>query len=154
MDTYIMDPGTIAIALVIIGLILLSIEALTPGFFAVIPGSVLVIIGVLGYFIDDFFTTLYLLVPCAIIVTLIVTAVTIKGYQILAKPEPPTTTVVDSLVGREGTVTSDVRPGNLKGKVKIGSDSWSATSEDLIKTGTDVVVYAAEGVHVKVKKKL
>jgi len=148
-----MDPATLAIFLIIVGLVLLIIEALTPGFFAVVPGAVLVAIGVLGYFVDGFFDKWYLLVSSAIIVTLIITVVTIKGYQILAKPEPPTTTVVDSLIGREGTVTSDVRPGNLKGKVKIGSDSWSATSEDLIKVGSEVVVYDAEGVHVKVRQK-
>jgi len=149
-----MDPGTIAIILVIIGLILLTIEALTPGFFAVIPGAVLVVVGVLGYFVDGYFENMLLLVGSIIVVTLVVSAVTIKGYQYLAKPEPPTTTVASSLIGKEGIVTTDVKPGNLKGKVKIDSDSWSATSEELIKAGTNVVVYDAEGVHVKVRTKL
>jgi membrane protein implicated in regulation of membrane protease activity len=149
----IMDPAAIAIILIILGLILLTIEALTPGFFAVIPGAVMVVIGVLGYFVDGFFDKVYLLVLSAIIVTVVVAVITIKGYQILAKPEPPTTTVVDSLIGREGIVMSDVKPGNLKGKVKIGSDNWSATSDDFITAGTDVIVYAAEGVHVKVRPK-
>ncbi|MDR1954640.1 MAG: NfeD family protein [Candidatus Methanoplasma sp.] len=148
-----MDPATIAIILVIIGLILLIIEALTPGFFAVIPGAVCVVIGVLGYFIDGYFESPLYLVVTVIVVTLIVSFVTIKGYQILARPEPPTTTVVDSLIGKEGIVISAVKPGNLKGKVKIGSDSWSATSEEAIDEGAEVVVYAAEGVHVTVRKK-
>ncbi|MCL1979208.1 MAG: NfeD family protein [Methanomassiliicoccaceae archaeon] len=147
-----MDPATIAIILMIIGLILLIIEALTPGFFAVIPGTVLVAMGIIGYFVEDFFTSWYL-VPAALVVTLAVTAITIKGYQYLAKPEPPTTTVVDSLIGEEGIVETEVKPGNLRGKVKIGSDSWSATSEVVIKVGTEVVVYDAEGVHVKVRQK-
>jgi len=147
-----MDPVTIAIILMIVGLVLLIIEALTPGFFAVIPGAVLVVVGVLGYFLDGYFESPYLIIT-VIVVTLAVSFITIKVYQILAKPEPPTTTVVDSLIGREGTVTSDVKPGNLKGKVKIDSDTWSATSEELIKTGTAVVVYDAEGVHVKVRQK-
>lgn len=148
-----MDLGTVAIICMIIGLILLIVEALTPGFFAVIPGAVLVVIGVMGYFIDGFFDNTYLLVASAIIVTVAVTFVTIKVYQILAKPEPPTTTVTDSLIGKEGTVTSDVEPGSLKGKVKIESDSWSATSESPIKAGTEVFVYDAEGVHIKVRPK-
>ncbi|MDR1404261.1 MAG: NfeD family protein [Candidatus Methanoplasma sp.] len=147
-----MDPGTIAIILMIIGLILLTIEALTPGVFAVIPGAVLVIIGLMGYFIDGFFDTWYL-PATAVAVTLAVTSVTIKGYRFLAKPEPPTTTVISSLIGRNGTVTSGVEPGNLKGKVKIGSDIWSATSDTPIAVGTKVVVYDAEGVHIKVKLK-
>ena len=147
-----MDPVTIAIILMIIGLILLIIEALTPGFFAMIPGAVLVVMGLLGYFVDGFFTSWYL-PATAIIVTLVVSVITIKFYQFLAKPEPPTTIVVDSLIGKEGVVLTDVRPGNLKGKVMIESDSWSATADDLIKSGTEVVVYAAEGVHVKVRQK-
>jgi membrane protein implicated in regulation of membrane protease activity len=148
-----MEPATVAIILIIIGLILLTIEALTPGFFAVIPGAVLVVIGVLGYFIDGYFESVLYLVVTVIVVSVVVSFVTVKGYQILAKPEPPTTTVMESLIGREGFVTTDVKPGTLKGKVKIDSDSWSATSEDLIKVGTEVIVYAAEGVHVKVRRK-
>ncbi|MCL2032560.1 MAG: NfeD family protein [Methanomassiliicoccaceae archaeon] len=148
-----MDATTIAIILMIAGLILLIIEALTPGFFAVVPGAVLVVVGVLGYFVGGFFDTWYLLVASVIIVTVVVTVGTIKLYQMLARPEPPTTTVVDSLIGREGVVMTDVKPGNLKGKVRIGSDSWSATSDNVIKTGAEVVVYAAEGVHVKVRQK-
>jgi len=148
-----MDPATIAIILMIIGLIFLIIEALTPGFFMVIFGAVLVVVGVLGYFIEGYFESAPYLIVTVVVVTLAVSFVTIKGYHMLAKPEPPTTTVVDSLVGREGTVTSDVKPGSLKGKVKIDSDTWSATSDEVIKTGTDVVVYAAEGVHVKVRQK-
>ncbi|MDR0508516.1 MAG: NfeD family protein [Candidatus Methanoplasma sp.] len=148
-----MDPITIAIILMILGLVLLIIEALTPGFFAVVPGAVLVVMGLLIYFVDGILDKWYLLVLAAIVVTFVVTAITFKGYQILAKPEPPTTTVASSLIGREGLVVTDVKPGNLKGKVKIGSDSWSATSEDLIVAGTEVVVYDAEGVHVKVRQK-
>jgi membrane protein implicated in regulation of membrane protease activity len=148
-----MDPGTIAIILMTVGLILLIIEALTPGFFAVIPGAVLVVIGLLGYFVEGYFDSPLYLIATVVVVTLVVSFVTIKGYQVLARPEPPTTTVVDSLIGREGVVISDVKPGTLKGKVKIDSDSWSATSEELIRTGADVVVYAAEGVHVKVRPK-
>jgi len=148
-----MDPITIAIILMIMGLVLLIIEAITPGFFAVVPGAVLVVMGLLIYFVDGILDQWYLLVTAAIVVTIAVTVITFKGYQILAKPEPPATTVASSLIGREGVVTTDVKPGNLKGKVKIGSDVWSATSEGLIKIGAEVVVYDAEGVHVKVREK-
>jgi len=148
-----MDPTTIAIILMILGLILLIIEALTPGFFAVVPGAVLVVVGLFIYFIDGILEKWPLLVAAVIIVTIVVTAITFKGYQILAKPEPPVTTVASSLIGKSGLVTTDVKPGTLKGKVKIGSDTWSATSEDPIKSGSEVIVYDAEGVHVKVRPK-
>jgi membrane protein implicated in regulation of membrane protease activity len=144
-----MDVATVAIICVVVGLILLIIEAMTPGFFAVIPGAVLVIVGVLGYFVDGFFDS-WLLIAAVAVVTLAVSIVTIKGYQLLAKPEPPTTTVAESLVGRDGTVTVGVEPGNIKGKVRIGNDVWSATADVAIIEGSAVTILEGTGVHVKV----
>ena len=82
-----------------------------------------------------------------------VTLVTLKAYQKLGKPEPPSTTVADSLVGREGIVTVDTDPETLKGKVRVGSDVWSARSSEPLEKGTEVIVESAEGVHVTVKRK-
>ena len=93
-----MDPATIAIILIIIGLIFLITEALTPGFFAVIPGAILVVVGVLGYFIEDYFDNLTLLLLTVVVVSIVVSIVTIKGYQILARPVPPSTTVTESMI--------------------------------------------------------
>ena len=42
-----MDPMTVAIIVIILGLILLAIEATSPGGYLLIPGAVLVVIG--GY---------------------------------------------------------------------------------------------------------
>jgi Membrane protein implicated in regulation of membrane protease activity len=148
-----MDPATLAIILMIIGLIMLIIEALTPGFFAVIPGAILVIIGILGYFVDGYFDDPLLMVATVIIVAFFVSIGTVKLYQILAKPKPPETTVTESMVGRTGIVTVKTDPNSIKGKVKVGSDIWSATSDIVIEKGTEVFVYAGEGVHIKVKPK-
>ena len=145
-----MEVETIAIILVVLGLILLIIEAMTPGFFAVIPGAILVVVGVIGYFVDGFFESGYLILTI-IVVTVIVSAATIKLYQILAKPEPPVTTVTESMVGRTGKVIVRIDPDNIKGKVKIASDVWSATADSFIEVDTEVIVYAGEGVHLKVR---
>ncbi|MDR2845739.1 MAG: NfeD family protein [Candidatus Methanoplasma sp.] len=147
-----MDLTTIAIICIVVGLIFLIVEALTPGVFAVIPGAVLVVIGALGYTVDGFLESIWLL-PIAIIVAAVVSIVTIKGYQLLAKPEPPTTTVAESLVGKDGVVTVAVEPGSLKGKVKIGTEIWSATSDAHIEKGRAVTVSDGAGVHVKVRSK-
>ena len=142
----------IAIILMILGLVLLIIEALSPGFFAIIFGAILLAVGILGYFIDGFFESWYLVLT-VIVVTLVVSVGTIKLYQILAKPEPPVTTVTESMIGRTGTVISQIDPYNIKGKVRIGTDVWSATSDSVIEEGTSVEVYAGEGVHLKVRPK-
>ena len=146
-----MDPATIAIILMIIGLILLIIEALTPGFFAVIPGAILMVIGILGYFVDGYFDNPLMLVVTVIVVAFLVSIFTVKFYQMLAKPEPPETTVTESMVGKTGIVTVKTDPNSIRGKVKVGSDTWSATSDEVIEKGTEVIIYAGEGVHVRVR---
>lgn len=146
-----MDPFTVAIVLIIIGAALLIVEAFSPGAFMVIPGTVLVILGLVGAAFPDILYSWWSPV-IALVVAVPVTLLTVKGYQRLAKPEPPTTTVASSLVGREGTVIVSTETGSMKGKVKIGSDTWSATSDEPIEAGARVVVENGEGVHVHVRR--
>ena len=146
-----MDPFTVAIVLIIIGAALLIVEAFSPGAFMVIPGTVLVILGLVGAAYPDILYSWWSPV-IALVVAVPVTLLTVKGYQRLAKPEPPTTTVASSLVGREGTVIVSTETGSMKGKVKIGSDTWSATSDEPIEAGAKVVVENGEGVHVHVRR--
>ena len=59
----------------------------------------------------------------------------------------------ESLIGKQGIVTTPTSPqSTTKGKVKIGSDIWSATSDKPIKKGKRVVVIASEGVHIIVEE--
>ena len=146
-----MDPFTVAVILIIAGAAFLIFEAFSPGAFMVIPGTVLVILGLIGAAFPDILDSWWSPV-IALVVAIPVTLVTIKGYQRLAVPEPPTTTVVDSLVGRTGRVTVATESGNMRGKVKIGSDTWSATSDEPIEAGAEVIVESSEGVHVHVRR--
>ncbi len=146
-----MDPLTVAIVLIIVGAIFLIIEAFSPGVFVVIPGTVLVILGLIGAAIPDILLSWWSPV-ISLVIAVPVTLITIKGYQRLAKPEPPTTTVVSSLIGRKGVIVVATEIGTMKGKVKIGSDSWSATSDEPIRVGETVVVESSEGVHVHVRR--
>ena len=146
-----MDPFTVAIILIIVGAIFLIIEAFSPGAFMVIPGTVLVILGLIGAAFPDILYSWWSPV-IALVLAVPITFLTVKGYQRLAQPEPPTTTVAESLVGREGVVTVATEVGNMKGKVRIGSDTWSATSDVPIEAGESVVVESSEGVHVHVRR--
>jgi len=145
-----MDPFTIAVILLIIGAVLLVIEAFSPGAFLVIPGTVLVVIGIIGALFPNMVISWELPV-IALIVAVPVTLITIKMYQHLGKTERPTTMVAYSLIGKTGIVTTATQSNNMKGKVKIGSDVWSATSDEPIDEGTEVIVDSSEGVHVHVK---
>lgn len=146
-----MDPFTVAIILIIVGAIFLIYEGFSPGAFMVIPGTVLVVIGLIGAAFPDILYSWWSPV-IALVIAVPITILTVKGYQRLAKPAPPTTTVADSLVGRIGTVVVATEVGNMKGKVRIGSDTWSATSDAPIEEGTEVEVESSEGVHVHVRR--
>ena len=141
--------ATVALIIIIVGAVMILIEAMNPGAFFIIPGTVLVIVGAIGYAVPDFLFSIYSPIV-AVVLALPVTLITIKLYQILAKPVPPTTTVTDSLVGKKGKVITATDPNSLKGKVRIGMDIWSANSEEPIDEGEQVEVVAAEGVHITV----
>ncbi len=147
-----MEEAVAAVIVMVIGLVLLGIEAFFPGGYLLIPGAIMVIIGAYGYVAPGNFYTGW--TPAVAIISAIpVTAATVYLYKRLGSPEPPATTVSGSLVGREGTVTVDITPGNMKGKVKIDSDTWSAEADSEIPAGTRVTVVSSEGVHVFVEKK-
>lgn len=147
-----MEPVTVAIIIMILGLALLAVEGTSPGAYMLIPGAVMVIIGGFGCVAPDLFYTWY--TPLVAIIALIpVTAGTFWLYKKLGDPEPPSTTVAASLEGKTGTVITEVTPGNMRGKVKIGSDTWSAEAEETLPVGTEVLVDHSEGVHVHVVRK-
>jgi len=146
-----MDPFLISCIILIAGAIFVIYEAFVPGGFMLIPGLVLIILGAIGLLAPDILMSIWAPV-IAIIVAIPVTLLTLKLYQYLAKPEPPATTVADSLVGRTGKVMVSTELDNLKGKVKIGNDTWSATSDEPIEAGTEVIVESSEGVHVHVRR--
>lgn len=147
-----MALGTeLALAFVIIGILMLLAEAASPGSFILVPATVLLILGGVGLVFPEWLFTWYAPLT-AVVVIIPMFFITIKMYQKLAPPAPPETTVATSLVGQKGVVEREVEPGNVKGKVRIANDTWSATSITRIAVGKKVVVRASEGVHVKVEE--
>jgi inner membrane protein len=141
----------LALAFVIIGVIMLLVEAASPGSFILVPATVLLVLGAIGLVFPDWLLSWW--APLAAVIVLVpTTIITIKLYQRLAPPVAPETTVATSLVGMKGVVTSKVVPNDLKGKVRIDHDTWSATSTSTIPVGKMVVVKSSEGVHVFVEE--
>jgi len=141
----------LALAFIVVGVILLIAEAASPGTFFIVPGTVLLILGAMGLVEPNLLVSWWAPIVVAIIL-IPLTLLTIKFYQRLAPPAPPETTVATSLLGKMGQVTSETRPGSLRGKVQIENDIWSATSDKVIPVGAKVVVKGSEGVHVKVEE--
>lgn len=140
-------------ALIVLGAVMLLIEAYQPGFFIAVPGTVLIILGILLLFGVDIFTSPWGLI-LGVLTAIVAAAVTVWLYSRLAPGEkPPTTLSRDSLVGLEGVVVREVDDETLAGKVRIGSMEWSARSESgRIPAGRKVVVVHSEGVHIVVKE--
>ena len=56
--------------------------------------------------------------------------------------------ITNSIIGKEGKVTVTIEPIENKGQIKVGGETWSATSENdtVIKEGTKVLVQSIDGV--------
>lgn len=142
----------LGLAFIVVGIVLLLVEASSPGFFIGVPATILILLGIMGMYIPGFYLSPWAPVT-AIIVGAPLTYVTILLYQRLAPPSPPTTTVGESLKGRTGLVVKEVIPDSIAGKVRVEGQVWSATSEEVIPEGSHVEVVGSEGVHLVVRKK-
>jgi len=145
-----MTGEELGLIFMIIGVLMLLAEALLPGAFLVVPATVLIILGAIGLIAPGILLSWWSPL-IAIIIIVPMTFLTIRLYQRLSPPMPPTTTVATSLIGREGLVVTDICPNNLRGKVKIDNDVWSATADRSIAAGSRVRVVHSEGVHVRVE---
>lgn len=141
----------IGLIMIIIGVLLLMAEASAPGFFIAVPATILIVLGVVGLIAPALLLTIWS--PIIVVaITIPITVLTILLYQRIAPPEPPTTTVGYSLLGKVGKVTTDIIPDTIKGKVQIENQVWSATANEPIPVGTKVKVIGSRGVHVFVQR--
>ncbi len=145
-----MASSVVAYLLIVIGAILILVEIATPGFFIAVPGTIAILYGVALLLFPWLLETwwgpwvlLSLAFPLSVLTYLI--------YRRLSPPSPPVTESYSGLVGKRGVVVETVKPDSIDGKVRIGSDVWSATSSKVIEPGTHVVVVGVEGVHLIVE---
>ena len=122
-----MDDVVIGLALIGVGLLLYVIEAMNPGFFIAVPGTVALVLGVIALFFPDFY--LYPLAWLGIIVLSgASTWGTLRFYKRWAPPSKSTTTfTVDNIVGEPG-VTATAINSERGGTVRVHGESWNARS--------------------------
>jgi membrane-bound ClpP family serine protease len=138
--------------LVIGGALLLLLEVHSPGFFATVPATVMIILGILQLAGVDI-SNPWMGGAIGIVVAIGAALFTVWMYGRITPDASPTTISRDSLVGKEGIVKVTVEPASLSGKVVIGSTEWSAHSTGkTIPPGTRVKVTASEGVHIVVEE--
>ncbi len=146
-----MDAYTVSLMLILVGLILIALEPIIPGFFVSVIGVFFLVMGAIGYLEPD-----YLYSPVAVSVGLLLAAgagvVVLYTYKTMGANQEPQLMVASSLVGKTGIVRKKIVPDTLDGKVEIGSSLWSAKADHEIPEGTRVKVIHSEGVHVVVKE--
>jgi membrane-bound ClpP family serine protease len=138
--------------LIIGGAILLLVEVHSPGFFATVPATVMIFLGILQVAGVDI-SNPWMGGLLGIIVAIGAAGLTVWMYSRITPDESPTTISRDSLVGMEGQVKIPVNATTISGKVVIGSTEWSAHSTGAtIAAGKKVKVVSSEGVHIVVEE--
>jgi membrane protein implicated in regulation of membrane protease activity len=139
--------------IILFGAIFFLTEVFSPGFFLLVPGTVLIVIGVLMLLGVDIFSSGYGII-IGIVVALVAAVVTIKAYSRLTlADEKPFTTSMDSLIGKEGVLLKSADTETLDGKANIEGQIWSAKTETgLLSEGTRIRVVSSKGVHIVVEE--
>ena len=138
--------------LIVIGAVLLLVEVHTPGFFATVPATVMIFLGILLLLGVDIFNSGWGVI-IGVIIAVGAAGFTVWMYGKITPNESPTTISRDSLIGMEGRVKTTVDPNTLSGKVYISSTEWSARSTGSeIPQGKKVKVVDSHGVHIVVEE--
>jgi membrane-bound ClpP family serine protease len=138
--------------LIVLGALLLLVEVFSPGFFATVPATVLILLGILLLLGVDIFNSGWG-VLIGVIVAICAAGITVWMYGRITPNDSPTTISRDSLVGKEGRVIKPVDATTLNGKVLISGMEWSAHSTGLlIPAEKQVRVISSEGVHIVVEE--
>lgn len=140
----------IGLVIFVVGIALIMAEAFTPGTYIVVPGIALMMVGALLMAFENLVDSPW--TPVIFLVAFFITFIPVFFiYKRMAPPGRPTTLSSDALIGRMGTVSRDISPGNIRGKVKIDQEIWSATAEQVIPEGIKVKVTRVEGVKLIVR---
>jgi membrane-bound ClpP family serine protease len=138
--------------LIIGGALILLVEVYSPGFFATVPATVLIILGILQLAGVDI-SNPWMGGIIGIVAAICAAAFTVWMYGKVTTDESPTTISRDSLVGMVGQVKIPVNAATISGKVVLGSTEWSARSTgSTIAAGKKVRVVSSEGVHIVVEE--
>lgn len=135
--------------LIIAGLMFV-LEILTAGFLVFWFGIAALLTMVLSIFVDSVVIQIVIFIILSFILVLatkpIVSKYVLKGDMVK--------TNVYTVIGKTAITTVDIDMTKGTGQIKVGSDVWSAKSEndEFIPEGTKVEIVKVEGVKVIVKK--
>jgi membrane-bound ClpP family serine protease len=138
--------------LIVSGAFLLLVEVYSPGFFAAVPATVMIFLGILFLLGVNVFNSGWGVVV-GVTIAICAAGFTVWMYGKITPDESPTTISRDSLIGMEGRVKTRVDSTTISGKVLIASTEWSARSNGPeIPPGKKVRVVDSQGVHIVVEE--
>jgi membrane-bound ClpP family serine protease len=146
------DVQVLAVVFIIVGVALIALEFAHPGVFLLLPGTVLLLAGILLLAFSSFNILTLAGAPLLIVgVVLVAFTIAIPLYQRIAPTHPPVATTIETLVNWPAEVTTDIVPGSMHGKIRVRSETWSATASVPIPAGSQVRVVGGRGVVLTVE---
>jgi inner membrane protein len=134
-----------------IGLALLALEIVVPGFFLLWIGIAAILVGTLALVIGEAsFFSWHVQVLLFLVLSLIAAYVgkRIMGRDDGVSEEPMLNQISEQLVGRTGTLTEPIV--NSRGRVRLGDTQWRVTGPDL-PAGSTIRVVSAKGAELGVE---
>lgn len=144
-----MDPIWLALAFTIVGILLLIAEYAAPKSYLVVPGAVLLVLGILTFIFPTWVDAWWSMIVLAIVLVLMLYAA-IKFYQMLAPASQQEAMVLASIVGKKGVVKEEIVPNETTGKISVEARTLNATADVKIPAGTQVIITEDKGSHVVV----
>lgn len=137
-------------AFLVIGVVLIILEAVIPGFILLPIGLAFCLTALASLVVEDIGIQLLILAVNSVIIFLLSRRFVKRGAK-----SPQLMTNADALIGSEATVSEAVENDANAGYAKIFGDSWRAISADgsKISVGTKVTVTALDGNKVIVRAK-
>jgi len=135
---------------IMLGILLFVIETFQPGFLLAVPATVLLVLGLLMIVAPDIVNS-WMALPIILVVGCVTFYFTLKFYQSLAPPDSPPIGSLRVHIGKEAKVVKAVVPGTIKGKVRLGTIDFRASSSTDISEGSLVKVIDVDGIHLIVE---
>lgn len=136
----------------IIGLVLLLLELVIPGFVIFFFGIGAWLTALLCLFTEPNINIQVIVFAASSVLTLILFRRMIKNKFIYNRDDK-SEAVEDEFTGKEAVVIEDIAPGK-RGKVEFKGTSWDAESDTEIKTGQRVLITAKKSIKLKVEPKI
>jgi membrane protein implicated in regulation of membrane protease activity len=135
----------------ILGVVLLTMEVLTPGFVIFFFGVAAVLVGVICWLAKP--SDAWQMILFAGLSVVLLLTLRRRARAVLAgRRRNGGEGIDDACVGRRAVVTAPVGPPPREGRVELGGTGWNAVADEALEPGAVVVVTARDGLTLTVRR--